>query len=319
MRARLAPVLIVLAALALVPLFVASNVALNFLKVALMLALAGTGWNLLGGYGGQFSFGHAVFFGTGAYAAAVLQVRFGFNAWAAFGSGIALGGVLGLAIGWLTFRAGLRGSYFALVTLAFAEVARIIASVWPLTGAGAGILIPLKIGIATLQFGTRAEGYWFVLALLGAAMLLVRAIEGRRFGAQLVAVRENEDAAKALGVDTFAVKLRAITLSGAITAAAGAFYAQTFLYLDAGIAYGPWISVEALLTAIVGGIGTVWGPLIGALVLQSLSELGKHLGGDAPGLGLVLFGAVLILVVRFAPQGIVGLLRPLGGRRRARA
>jgi len=319
MRARLAPVLIVLAALALVPLFVASNVALNFLKVALMLALAGTGWNLLGGYGGQFSFGHAVFFGTGAYAAAVLQVRFGFNAWAAFGSGIALGGVLGLAIGWLTFRAGLRGSYFALVTLAFAEVARIIASVWPLTGAGAGILIPLKIGIATLQFGTRAEGYWFVLALLGAAMLLVRAIEGRRFGAQLVAVRENEDAAKALGVDTFAVKLRAITLSGAITAAAGAFYVQTFLYLDAGIAYGPWISVEALLTAIVGGIGTVWGPLIGALVLQSLSELGKHLGGDAPGLGLVLFGAVLILVVRFAPQGIVGLLRPLGGRRRARA
>ena len=319
MRARLAPVLIVLAALALVPLFVASNVALNFLKVALMLALAGTGWNLLGGYGGQFSFGHAVFFGTGAYAAAVLQVRFGFNAWAAFGSGIALGGVLGLAIGWLTFRAGLRGSYFALVTLAFAEVARIIASVWPLTGAGAGILIPLKIGIATLQFGTRAEGYWFVLALLGAAMLLVRAIEGRRFGAQLVAVRENEDAAKALGVDTFAVKLRAITLSGAITAAAGAFYVQTFLYLDAGIAYGPWISVEALLTAIVGGIGTVWGPLIGALVLQSLSELGKHLGGDAPGLGLVLFGAVLILVVRFAPQGIVGLLRPLGRRRRARA
>jgi len=319
MRARLAPVLIVLAALALVPLFVASNVALNFLKVALMLALAGTGWNLLGGYGGQFSFGHAVFFGTGAYAAAVLQVRFGFNAWAAFGSGIALGGVLGLAIGWLTFRAGLRGSYFALVTLAFAEVARIIASVWPLTGAGAGILIPLKIGIATLQFGTRAEGYWFVLALLGAAMLLVRAIEGRRFGAQLVAVRENEDAAKALGVDTLAVKLRAITLSGAITAAAGGFYAQTFLYLDAGIAYGPWISVEALLTAIVGGIGTVWGPLIGALVLQSLSELGKHLGGDAPGLGLVLFGAVLILVVRFAPQGIVGLLRPLGRRRRARA
>jgi branched-chain amino acid transport system permease protein len=315
---RFAPVLVVLAALALVPLLVASNVALNFMKVALMLALAGTGWNLLGGYGGQFSFGHAVFFGTGAYAAAVLQVRFGINAWAAFGAGIALGAALGLAIGWLTFRAGLRGSYFALVTLAFAEVARIIASVWPLTGAGAGILIPLRVGFATLQFASRAEGYWFVLALLGAAMLLVRAIEGRRFGARLVAVRENEDAAMALGVDVLAVKLRAIALSGAITAAAGAFYAQTFLYLDAGIAYGPWISVEALLTAIVGGIGTVWGPLIGALVLQALSELGKHLGGDAPGLGLVLFGAVLILVVRFAPHGIVGLARSLRPRRLAR-
>lgn len=318
MKSPFAPVLLVLAALALAPLFVTSNVALNFLKVALMLALAGTGWNLLGGYGGQFSFGHAVFFGTGAYAAAVLQVRFGINAWVAFAAGIALGAALGLAIGWLTFRAGLRGSYFALVTLAFAEVARIIASVWPLTGAGAGILIPLKVGFGTLQFASRAEGYWFVLALLGTAMLLVRAIEGRRFGARLVAVRENEDAAKALGVDVLRVKLLAITLSGGITASAGAFYAQTFLYLDAGIAYGPWISVEALLTAIVGGIGTVWGPLIGALVLQALSELGKHLGGDAPGLGLVLFGAVLILVVRFAPQGIVGLARSLRPRRLAR-
>jgi branched-chain amino acid transport system permease protein len=318
MTGRFTPILLVLAALALVPFVVTSNVAMNFLKVALMLALAGTGWNLLGGYGGQFSFGHAVFFGTGAYAAAVLQVRFGINAWAAFAAGIALGAVLGLAIGWLTFRAGLRGSYFALVTLAFAEVARIIASVWPLTGAGAGILIPLNVGFGTLQFASRAEGYWFVLALLGAAMLLVRAIEGLRFGAQLVAVRENEDAAKALGVDVLRVKLLAIMLSGGITAAAGGFYAQTFLYLDAGLAYGPWISVEALLTAIVGGIGTVWGPLIGALVLQALSELGKHLGGDAPGLGLVLFGAVLILVVRFAPQGIVGLARSLRPRRVAR-
>jgi branched-chain amino acid transport system permease protein len=318
MSARLAPILAVIVALAALPLVIESNVALNFLKVVLMLALAGTGWNLLGGYGGQFSFGHAVFFGTGAYATAVLQVKFGLNAWLAFGAGIGLGALLGLAIGWLTFRAGLRGSYFALVTLAFAEVARIIASVWPLTGAGAGILIPLKLGFGNLQFGSRAEGYWFVLALLGCAMLLVRMIENHRFGAQLVAVRENEDAAKALGVDVLRVKLLAITLSGGITASAGAFYAQTFLYLDAGLAYGPWISVEALLTAIVGGIGTVWGPLLGALVLQALSELGKHLGGDAPGLGLVLFGAVLILVVRFAPNGIVGLMRGLGRGRLAR-
>jgi branched-chain amino acid transport system permease protein len=318
MSARFAPLAAVLAVLAALPLVIESNVAHNFLKVVMMLALAGTGWNLLGGYGGQFSFGHAVFFGTGAYAAAVLQVQFGLNAWVAFGAGIALGAALGLAIGLLTFRAGLRGSYFALVTLAFAEVARIIASVWPLTGAGAGILIPLKLGVGNLQFGSRAEGYWFVLALLGLAMALVRMIEQRRFGAQLVAVRENEDAAKALGVDVLRVKLLAITLSGGITASAGGFYAQTYLYLDAGLAYGPWISVEALLTAIVGGIGTVWGPLLGALVLQALSELGKHLGGDAPGLGLVLFGAVLILVVRFAPNGIVGLVRGLGARRLAR-
>ena len=130
------PIAIVVAALAVVPLLVHSNVVLNFLVVALMIALAGQGWNILGGYGGQYSFGHAIFFGTGAYVTAILQVKFGVNAWLAFGTGIAAGAVVGVVVGWLAFRAGLRGSYFALVTLAFAEVLRILASVTPITGAG---------------------------------------------------------------------------------------------------------------------------------------------------------------------------------------
>ena len=136
----LIPTASVLAVLAAVPLVVHSNVTLNFLVVALMIALAGQGWNILGGYGGQYSFGHAAFFGTGAYVTAILQVRYGSNAWIGFAAGIAAGAVLGAVLGALTFRSGLRGSYFALVTLAFAEVLRIIASVAPITGAGVGTL-----------------------------------------------------------------------------------------------------------------------------------------------------------------------------------
>ena len=292
----------------LVPLVVASNTVLNFLIVALMIALVGQGWNVLGGYGGQYSFGHAAFFGTGAYATAILQARYGVNAWVAFALGIAAGALVGAVIGFLTFRSGLKGSYFALVTLAFAEVLRIIASVAPITGAGVGTLIKLDLRPEALQFQSRAVFYWLLLALVAVSLLIVQAIAQSRFGAWLVAVRENEEAASALGVDTTAVKLAAMTISAAITAAGGCFYAQYFLFVDAGIAYGPWISVEALLTPIIGGVGTVFGPLLGALVVKSLGELAKLVAGDAPGLDLVIYGVVLILVVSFAPRGIAGAL-----------
>jgi branched-chain amino acid transport system permease protein len=310
----LAPILAAMALLAAVPLFTASNVVLNFLVVALLIALVGQGWNLLGGYGGQYSFGHAAFFGTGAYVTAILQVRYGINAWAGFAIGIAAGALVGAVIGALTFRSGLKGSYFALVTLAFAEVLRIIASVAPITGAGVGTLIKLDLRPEAFQFQSRAPFYWIALTLVGVSLLLMRAIEASRFGAYLVAVRENEEAAQALGVNTTIVKLGAMTISAAITAAGGCFYAQYFLFVDAGIAYGPWISIEALLAPIIGGVGTVFGPLLGALVVKALGELGKLATGDAPGLDLVIYGCVLILVVALAPRGIAGMLFDLRQR-----
>jgi branched-chain amino acid transport system permease protein len=306
-------IVIVIAALAIAPLLTTSSVVLNFLIVALLIALVGQGWNVLGGYGGQYSFGHAAFFGTGAYVTAIAQERYGINAWAAFALGIAGGAVIGAFIGFLTFRSGLRGSYFALVTLAFAEVLRILASVAPLTGAGVGILIALDLRPQALQFADRALFYWIILSLVGISLLLVRIIEQSRFGAWLVAVRENEEAAMALGVDPMRVKLAAITISAAITAAGGCFYAQYYLFIDSGIAYGPWISVEALLAPIIGGVGTVFGPLIGALLVKSLGELTKLVAGDAPGLDLVIYGCALILVVAFARNGIAGLLTDMRG------
>ena len=307
----IAPIAVALALLAAVPFVTASNVVLNFLVMALIIALVGQGWNVLGGYGGQYSFGHAAFFGTGAYVSAILQMHYGVNAWAAFVIGIAAGALVGAVIGGLTFRTGLRGSYFALVTLAFAEVLRIVASVAPITGAGVGTLIKLDLRPEAFQFQSRAPFYWIILALVGISMLLVHAIENSRFGAYLVAVRENEDAAKALGVDATIVKLGAMTISAAFTAAAGSFYAQYYLFIDAGIAYGPWISIEALLAPIIGGIGTVFGPLLGALVVKTLGELAKLVTGGAPGLDLVIYGGVLILVVAFAPQGIAGIFTGL--------
>ncbi len=308
------PILAVVAGLALLPLGLSSNTVLNFLSFAMIITLAAQGWNILGGYGGQFSFGHAVFFGTGAYGMALLQVRFGVNPWLALPVAMGLGAVVGFAIGYLSFRARLRGSYFALVTLAFAEVFRISANAWGFTGGAAGVLVPLRLDPANMQFADKRIGFWLALAFVAAVLALTLAITRSRFGAQLVAVRENEEAARALGVDALAVKLKAITLSGAITAAAGCLYTQKFLYLDATLAYGPWISVEALLAPIIGGVGTVFGPLVGAVVLLGLGEVTKTvfanlMGGSVPGVDLVVFGVLLIICVAYAPRGVLGLVQ----------
>lgn len=295
------------AAMAPLPLLLQSDHLVNFAIMALFYAFLGQAWNVLGGYGGQFSFGHAAFFGTGAYCSTVLQVSLGVNPWAGFVLAIAAAALVGAVVGYLSFRYGLRGSYFALVTLAFAEVLRILANTVDFTGAGVGILIPLQPGFATMQFETKAAFFHLVLALVVAGLGITWWLERSRFGARLMAVRENEDAARALGVDVFRTKLAAITLSGAMAGAAGSFYAQYFLYLDPHIAYGPAVSVEALLVPIIGGIGTVFGPLIGSGVLHLASELTRSLFGGIPGINLILYGALLVVMILFLPNGLIGL------------
>jgi branched-chain amino acid transport system permease protein len=204
------------------------------------------------------------------------------------------------------------------VTLAFAEVLRIIASVAPITGAGVGTLIKLDIRPEAFQFQSRAVYYWIILMLVVLSLVIAERLEQTRFGAWLMAVRENEDSARALGVDVFAVKMGATLLSAAITAAAGCFYAQYFLFVDSSIAFGSRVSVEALLAPIVGGSGTVFGALAGALAVRSLGEVAKLVAGDAPGIDLAIYGAVLVAVIAFAPRGIVGLGTTLWARVRPR-
>jgi len=296
-------------AVAVLPLFVTSGYALNAIVMTLYAAALGQAWNILGGFGGQFSFGHAVFFGSGAYAMAVLQVKLGWNAWAALPAALAAGGAVGALVGALSFRYGLRGSYFALVTLAFAEVFRILANTFEFTGAGVGMMVPLKETVADLQPASRAGYLWLILALVLTGLLVSWWLKRSRYGAWLQAVRDNEESAAALGVNALRVKLAAIIVSGGLMAAGGAFYVQYLHYIDPHIAYGPAVSVEALLGPIIGGMGTVWGPLLGAGALHLLGEATRGLMGDAPGINLVIYGIVLILMVTFLPSGIVGLLR----------
>ncbi|WP_291691207.1 branched-chain amino acid ABC transporter permease [Bradyrhizobium sp.] len=312
----LLPVAAAVAVLAVIPFLGISGSLLNLMIFMMIIALAAQGWNVLGGYGGLSSFGHAAFFGVGAYAMAILQARYGLNAWLALVIGIALGALFGAFIGFLSFRSGLKGSYFALVTLAFAEVARILANSANFTGGAAGTILNLQSGVAFLQFADRRVFLLVVLAFVAIGLLATWWLEHSRFGAYLVALRENDQAAQALGVDVFTVKLKAIALSAALTAASGCLYAQDYLFVDANIAFGSWISIEALFAAIVGGAGTVLGPLIGAIVLLGLGELTKGLSGGIPGLDLLVFGVILVLCVAFSPNGLVTLLRRLGIERR---
>jgi branched-chain amino acid transport system permease protein len=308
--------LAVLAGLALIGL--PGNI-LNLFIFMMIITLTAQGWNLLGGYGGLSSFGHAAFFGTGAYAMTVLQTSFGINAWIALVCGVLLGALVGAFIGFLSFRAGLKGSYFALITLAFAEVLRILANSWDFTGGAAGMMIKLQNGFAYLQFSDRRYFFLILIAFVAAALFLSRWIERSAFGAYLIALRENDQAAQALGVDIFRVKMQAITLSAGLTALAGCLYAQNFLFIDANVAYGSWISIEALFAAIVGGAGTLIGPLIGAVLLLGLGEVTKSFSGGIAGLDLVVFGIILVLCVAFAPNGIRGFLANLKRRRSAAA
>ncbi|WP_313619882.1 branched-chain amino acid ABC transporter permease [Achromobacter sp.] len=283
-----------------------SGVLLTFAMMSLYAALLSQAWNILGGYGGQLSFGHALFFGVGAYAQALGQLNLGFNPWLVLPMAIALGALVGVAVGGLTFRYGLKGSYFALVTLAFAEVFRILALSVSFTGGGVGLMVPLQEGVANMQFGSRRGYIYLLLCFVLLALLVTAWLRHSRFGAYLQAVRDNEDAARAIGVNPLRVKLGGIALSAAFMSAAGAFYVQVFQYIDPGIAFGSAVSVEALVGAIVGGMGTLWGPLLGAVTLHALADLTRNLFGELPGISMVIYGVVLILIVMFMPRGITG-------------
>ncbi|MBU6499017.1 MAG: branched-chain amino acid ABC transporter permease [Rhodospirillales bacterium] len=271
-------------------------------------ALVGQGWNLAGGFGGLTSFGSVMFFGIGAYTAAIIQTRWGINPWFGLPAGAALGGLAGAVVGFAAFRAGLRGSYFALVTLAFAEVFHVLSNSLALTGAGLGITLRLAPGLGNFQFLDRRASYAVMLALLVLATALAHWLRASRFGARLVALRENEDAAQALGIDIVRTKTLAFALSGAVIATAGVVYTQTYLYIDPSIAFSVERSVEMLLVAMIGGPGTVWGPILGAIGLHLVADTAQAWIA-LPGFAAMLYGVVLLAVIRLLPDGIAGMFR----------
>ena len=314
--ARATFLLLAFAVAALMPFLLPSNYALNVGTMILFAAFLGQSWNIAGGFAGQTSFGHVVFFGTGAYASTILQMTWGWNPWLGWVAAALAGGAVGLAIGAVAFRAGLRGSYFALITLAFAEVFRILANSAGFTRGGLGLLITADPRAANLQFKDPRWFYWIALALVVVSLAIAWWLKRSRFGARLAAIRENEDAARALGIDIFHEKTLCLGISGAMAGAGGTFYAQKYLYIDPSIAYGVEKSVEMLLVSMIGGAGTVFGPLVGAAVLGGVGELTRAYA-TGQGLSLVVYGAILIVIVAWLPNGLIGLFAGRAKRRGA--
>tara|TARA_B110000483_G_scaffold87961_1_gene108574 strand:+ start:2027 stop:2995 length:969 start_codon:yes stop_codon:yes gene_type:complete len=293
---------------ALAPVVISSKFQLDVLTLIFFTAYIGQSWNILGGYAGQFSFGGVMFFGTGAYTSSILLTSFGVPPIIGIFAAIFMGAFLGLIVGYLSFRSGLRGSYFALITLAFAELLRVLANSVEFTGGGVGLFLTYAPGLHNLQFNSPTGFYYFSLVLLVISLVIAMWLERSRFGAQLVAIRENEDAAEALGIDTLKCKVYAIMIMGGMGGAAGTFYAQKYLYIDPPISYSIALSVEMLLVTIVGGMGTVFGPLVGSFFLHTVNEFARHFI-DTPGVSLIVYGFILILIISFLPNGLVGLFR----------
>jgi len=317
---RHAPVVLVVAVLAAVPLVVTNNYYLDSIIVIFFWGSMAAAWNLVGGYAGQLSLGHTAFFGIGAYASSILFARYALTPWLGLLVGAALATVFAVFVGLVCFR--LRGPFFALVTIAFAEVGLIVASsLRDLTKGTEGFNIPFRPAFENMLFRGKV-GYFYLF--LGYAVLLYvisRAVEQSKLGYSLIAFREDEEAARMLGVPTVRVRLIALGASAALTAVGGTLYAQYYQFLDPASTFGINFSIQVALLTMVGGIGTAVGPFFGALLMTPLGQFFRAwLGGGAAGLYLALYGIALILVVLFLPHGIVPeVRRRLGYRPHAEA
>jgi len=312
--AGLAAVLVLLALPA-----VLSSYAVTVFIFIFFYAFLGQAWNIVGGYAGQLSAGHAAFVGIGAYTSALLADKAGLTPWLGMLVGGALAAVLGAVIGYLGFRFGLRGFYFVLLTVAFAEICRIVALNTEALGGAVGIYITFTGDPRQLQFQDNRAYYYVALGLMLAATGAVALIERLRFGAYLAAIRDDEAAAEALGVDTFRYKMLAMALSAFLTGVGGTFYAFYLFSLQPGALFGIPLSVEIIVRPIVGGAGTLLGPILGSFILSPLAELSRAYFGAAgwTGAHLVVYGLLLIAVVLFLPQGAYPFLARLAARRRA--
>ena len=277
-------------------------------------AVFGLSWNLLSGYTGLISFGHAAFFGIGAYTTALGQIYFDLSPWMLIPIAAMLGGVAGLLIGFPTFR--LQGHYFALAMLAYP-----LAILYVFEWLGfQEVTLPIKRDnpIAYMQFADPRLYTLLALAMMIGTILLTRMIEKSRFGMALLAIKQNEAAAEAAGINTLAWKLRAITLSGAIAGAIGGFYAVVLLVVTPQSVFGMLVSAQALTVAMFGGVGTVWGPVIGSVILIPLAEtLNAEAGSRFPGIQGVIFGLAIVCVILVAPEGLFWKLRDFLRRRLA--
>jgi branched-chain amino acid transport system permease protein len=306
-RARIALGLMVVALLALP--FIAGNYIVSVMVLALFAAYLGQAWNIMMGYAGLLSIGHALYVGLGAYTAAALFVHYGLPPWLGMIAGMAVASLAGTVIGALSFRFGLTGVYFALLTIAFAEFTRILFDHFGWVGASSGLFLPVKslaqADLVNLR-GPPTMFYYLMLALVAAAVALSRVLIRSRIGYYWQAIREDQDAAEALGINAFRYKIAAVALSAAMTAVAGAIQAFYYNNLYPSSVFAIGNSVELMSAPIVGGLGTLGGPLVGAFLLTVLGETMTTLaaGIHIDGIKQWSYGAVLLTIVVLQPGGI---------------
>lgn len=291
-------------ALLLFPLVIPSDYYRHIFIMALMWVLIGTSWNLLAGYTGQVSFGHAIFFGTGAYSAGLCATKLGISAW----WGMLLGGpmalLVGLVIGWICFR--LRGPYFALATIAMGEIFRLVAIFWrDMTEGMEGILI-------IQSFRSKVPYYYLALFLAAACVYVIYLVLHSKWGYCFVAIREDQDAAEAMGVSSFRYKSLSLMISSFFTGLAGAFYMNYMAFIDPHVVFSLHdVSIMAILVGIIGGVGTLWGPALGAFIMVWLQETFRSsffglLPRWVSEAHVLVFGLLVIFVIRYLANGIVG-------------
>jgi branched-chain amino acid transport system permease protein len=286
--------------------------------LVLLAAISASAWNLLGGYAGQVSVGHAVFFGAGAYASLIVYTRLGWPPIAGAPIGVVVSMAISLLIGTPTFR--LRGHYFSMATIAMAELFRILVANWTLTGAAVGLMgPPVPRTVWDLSFISPVPYHYLFLAVLVILLWLTWAMQRSRMGYYLAAIRGGDRAASSLGVPVLRYKLYALMLSAAFTSIAGSLYAVMVGFIDPDSSLGILISVKMLIVAALGGAGTLFGPLVGAIILIPLEEItNAAFGGSGTGITFIVYGAIIVLVARFQPGGVAALWEKLTTRRAAR-
>jgi len=306
---RKLPLVIAAAAALALPLVVTSPTYLHILILLYLYAYLTTSWNIVGGFAGVLPLGHATFVGIGAYTSTVLSLQYGISPWIGMLVGALLSSLVGVLIGLPTFK--MRGAYFALATIAFAEGIRVMVEnidylgPFQLNGPRGLQIPPLKTGLASFMFATKEPYYYIILVMLAGVIALTYAISRSKLGYYLVAGGEEPEAAQALGVNVARAKLIAMAMSSFLTAFAGTFWAQFTLYIHPKSVMSLDISFEIAFIALIGGRGSIAGPLLGALLLRPVSDFSRiYFGDKLPGLHLIIFGVVLILVMLYQPRGL---------------
>jgi len=305
---------IIFAGLCAVPLMDLSSYIMHILILVLMWSVIGMAWNILGGYTGQVSFGHAAFFGFGAYTAGILYYHLEISAWWGIPACVVILTVLSLVVGYICLR--LRGAYFALATLALGEICRVTTeNLVDFTQGNMGIMIRERTWVDKTWY------FYIILFIAAGTFVLIKIVMESKLGYYFVAIREDQDAAESLGIDTTLYKTISLCLSGVLTGIAGAFFMNYMGYIDPGVVFPLYdISITIVMVVMVGGAATYWGPIVGAVIMVFLAEEIRSI----PYIGaahMTIFGVILILIILFLPNGIVGdfhkLVKPFKRRREA--